>query len=41
MPGDVELRRNGDIYATTQVLFGPDEEHPDTPPGGQVVRIKR
>lgn len=37
MPGDVEVRRNGDLYATNQALIG-DEV---TPPGGQVIRIKR
>ncbi len=36
LPGDVELRKNGDIYATIQVLPGEDE-----PPAGQVIRIKR
>lgn len=36
LPGDVELRRNGDIYATIQVLPGEEE-----PPAGQVIRIKR
>jgi DNA-binding beta-propeller fold protein YncE len=37
MPGDVEVRKNGDLYATNQALIG-DET---TPPGGQVIRIKR
>jgi hypothetical protein len=41
MPGDVEVRKNGDVYATNQALIGPSEEEPDTPPSGQVIRIKR
>lgn len=36
LPGDVELRSNGDLYATNQVLPGEEE-----PPAGQVIRIKR
>jgi len=36
LPGDVELRRNGDVYATVNVL-PPEEGAPD----GRVVRIKR
>jgi hypothetical protein len=36
LPGDVEIRSNGDIYATTQVLPGEEE-----PPAGKVIRIRR
>ena len=36
LPGDVEVRSNGDIYATIQVLPGEGE-----PPAGQVIRFKR
>ena len=35
LPGDVELRSNGDLYATVNVL--PSEEEP---PDGRVVRIR-
>ena len=41
LPGDVELRSNGDLYATTQVLVGPEGPEDPTPPGGQVIRIRR
>jgi DNA-binding beta-propeller fold protein YncE len=41
MPGDVDLRKGGDLYATTQVLVGPEGPEDPTPPGGQVVRISR
>jgi len=40
LPGDVELRENGDIYATINVLSGLSGEEGDTP-AGQVIRIKR
>lgn len=40
MPGDLEIH-DGDVYATNQVLVGPSEEEPNTPPGGQVIRIRR
>jgi hypothetical protein len=33
LPGDIDIRRNGDLYATVQVI---DEET-----GGKVVRIRR
>ena len=36
LPADVEIRSNGDIYATIQAL--PPEEGP---PAGQVIRIRR
>jgi hypothetical protein len=36
LPGDVEIRSNGDIYATIQVLPGEEE-----PPAGKVIRIRR
>jgi DNA-binding beta-propeller fold protein YncE len=41
LPGDVEIRSNGDLYATTQVLVGPEGPEDPTPPGGQVIRIRR
>jgi hypothetical protein len=40
LPGDVELRSNGDLYATTNVLSGLSGEEGDVP-AGQVVRIRR
>lgn len=41
LPGDLEIGPRGDLYATQKVLVGPSEEEPDTPPGGEVVRIRR
>lgn len=40
LPGDVEIRR-GDVYATIKVLIGPEGPEDPTPPGGEVVRIRR
>ena len=41
LPGDVELRSNGDLYATVKVLVGPEGPEDPTPPGGEVIRIRR
>jgi hypothetical protein len=40
LPGDVELRSNGDLYATTQVLTGLSGQ-PNDPPAGRVIRVRR
>jgi DNA-binding beta-propeller fold protein YncE len=41
MPGAIELRKGGDLYATTKVLIGPEGPEDPTPPSGEVVRIRR
>jgi len=40
MPGDIESSGD-DLYATVKVLVGPQGPNDPTPPGGEVVRIKR
>lgn len=40
LPGDIEIS-GGDLYATVKVLIGPEGPNDPTPPGGEVVRIKR
>lgn len=39
MPAAVEWTSRG-LYATTDVLVGPSEESPSTPPGGKLVRFR-
>jgi hypothetical protein len=39
MPAAVEWSPRG-LYATVDVLVGPSEESPDTPPGGRLVRYR-
>lgn len=39
MPAAVEWTSRG-LYATTDVLVGPSEESPSTPPGGKLVRYR-
>jgi streptogramin lyase len=39
LPAAVEWTPRG-IYATVDVLVGPSEESPDTPPGGKLVRYR-
>jgi len=41
MPGDIDIRKGGDLYATVKVLVGPEGPEDPTPPGGEVVRIRR
>jgi hypothetical protein len=38
MPAAIEWTGDG-LYATTNVLVGPSEEEPSTPPGGKLVRF--
>jgi hypothetical protein len=40
LPAAVEWTPRG-LYATVDVLVGPSEESPDTPPGGKLVRYRR
>ncbi len=40
LPGDIESSGD-DLYATVKVLIGPEGPNDPTPPGGEVVRIKR
>lgn len=40
LPAAVEWTPRG-LYATVDVLVGPSEESPDTPPGGKLVRYRK